>query len=95
MIWRTHHPGIYGEYVQYETARKFWITFSSLWYASVYSLGTAITDRDSKKLTTSNFPTYKVWYEFFMKGLHSEMGDDVRPDLAISVTPWNVNTLKN
>ena len=41
--------------------------------------------RDSKKLTASNCPTYTIWYERFMKGLHSRMGDDVRPDLAISV----------
>ena len=41
--------------------------------------------RDSKKLTTSNFPTYAIWYERFIKDLQSRMGDDMRPHLAISV----------
>ena len=41
--------------------------------------------RDTIKTYVTECPTHSFWFERFMKGVHSRMGDDHRPDAAISV----------
>jgi hypothetical protein len=40
--------------------------------------------KDSIKTFVTKCPTYSLWFERFVKGMHSRMGDDRRPDAAIS-----------
>ena len=46
---------------------------------------TAILSKNRIKLYVTHCSLSLIWYERFMQGLHNKMGDDVRPDLAISV----------
>ena len=41
--------------------------------------------RDRIKTYVTKCPTYTLWFERFAKGMHSRMGDDRRPDAAISI----------
>jgi hypothetical protein len=41
--------------------------------------------RKQIKLLVSNSPSSTEWYERFMKGLHKRLGDNSKPDLAISI----------
>ncbi len=40
--------------------------------------------KDMRKLTVTECSTYGNWFSKFMKGMHKRMGDDVRPDRALS-----------
>ena len=41
--------------------------------------------KDTTKTYVTKCPTYCLWFERFVKGMHSRMGDDSRPDAAIQV----------
>ena len=41
--------------------------------------------RDTAKLFVSNNVTYGAWWDFFTEGMNNRMGDNVIPDLAISL----------
>ena len=45
----------------------------------------AIMSKETKKLMATTTPVYGVWYKRFMLGMHERMGDDYRPDLAMSI----------
>ena len=59
--------------------------FSNFWNTTPLSSTGAVMARDTSKLFVSNNPTYGMWWEKFLSGMHNRMGDDVRPDLAISL----------
>jgi len=40
--------------------------------------------RATAKIFPSTCPTNGLWFERFLGGVHSKMGDDYRPDAAIS-----------
>jgi hypothetical protein len=44
-----------------------------------------VMDRDTMKTFVTKCPTYCLWFERFVKGMHSYMGDDTRPYVAISI----------
>ena len=82
---RTRDKDRYNKFVQYGTARKFRSGFSNFWNTAPLSSTCVVMARDTSKLFVSNNPTYGMWWETFLSGMHNRMGDDVRPDLAISL----------
>ena len=41
--------------------------------------------RDIKKTYATSCPTYGLWFERFMFGMHKRMGDEVHQDQAITL----------
>ena len=84
ILQKTLDKGNYGPNVQFETARKLRSGYSNVWGASVHTQTLAVMARDTMKTYATQCPTYCLWFERFIKGMHSRMGDDRRPDTAIS-----------
>ena len=78
-------PGIHDKTVQYGTVRKLRSSISNIYHASVAGQGNVVMAKDTKKLTVTKCPTYGVWYERFMRGMHKRMGEIVKPDRALSL----------
>ena len=84
MLKRSMMPGKYGDHIQYDTLRKYRSAFSNVWGASVHTMQESVMARATTKLYVTSCPTNGLWFERFMSGVHSRMGDDHRPDTAIS-----------
>jgi hypothetical protein len=82
---RSLDPGKNGDNVQFSTARRLRSVYSNLWGSSVHSMTKGVMAKDTTKTYLTKCPTYCLWFERFIKGMHSHMGDDSRPDAAISV----------
>lgn len=80
---RSLDKGIYKETVQYDTARRVRSAYSNAWGSSINTMREGVMAKDRAKTFVTKCPTYGLWYERFNKGLHSRMGDDRRPDMAI------------
>ena len=85
LLRRSLERGKYRETLQFETVRKLRSAYSNLWHASQATLTTSVMARDVRKTYVTTCPTYSLWYERFMLGMHKRMGDEVRQDLAISL----------
>ena len=77
--------GKYRETLQFETVRKLRSAYSNIWYSSRATLATRIMAWDFWKTYVTSCPTYSLWYERFMFGIHKRIGDKVRQDLVISL----------
>jgi len=84
MLKHSLDPGRYGDHITFSTLRKYRSSFSNAWGASVQTLQDSIMARATAKMFTSTCPTNGLWFERFMGGVHSRMGDGHRPDAAIS-----------
>ena len=84
LLGKTLDKGNYGPNVQFETARKLRSAYSSAWGASRHALTLGVLARDTMKIFVTRCPGYSLWFERFIRGMHSRMGDDRRPDAAIS-----------
>ena len=84
ILQKTLDKGMYGPNIQFETARKLRSGFSNVWGASIHTQTLGVMARDTMKTYVSDCPTYCMWFERFIRGLHSRMGDDRRPDTAVS-----------
>jgi hypothetical protein len=95
LLERTKDKGKYADTLQFQTARRLRSVYSNLWGASIHSMTSGVMARDTIKTYVTKCPTYCVWFERFIKGMHSRMGDDRRPDAAITVEarPLNDNYL--
>lgn len=82
---RSLDSGRYQDHIQYDTTRRIRVRFSSYWHASNEVSNTAVISNDAVKLRATTAVVYGQWFESFMKGMHSRMGDDVRPDLGIAI----------
>ena len=87
---RTRDKGCYNKFVQYDTARKFRSGYSNFLNTTPLTSTGTVMARDISKLFVSNSPTYGMWWEKFLSGMHNRMGDDIRPDLAISLKVMGV-----
>jgi DNA-binding XRE family transcriptional regulator len=91
MIWKSLEAGNYAtDHQQFESIRKTRVYCSNLWDAmAAESVGGAtigLVSEDKRKmseLTTS--PMQSRWFRRFIRGCRGRMGQDVRPDLAISI----------
>jgi hypothetical protein len=86
ILERSMDKGIYRDTIQFQTARKLRSVFSNVWGASIHSMTRGVMARDTMKTFVTKCPTYCLWFERFVKGMHSRMGDDTRPDVAITTT---------
>ena len=84
LLYKTLEPGHYGPNVQFHTARKLRSGFSNVWGASIHALQTGVMARDVIKIFVTKCPSYSLWFERFVRGMHARMGDDHRPDAAVS-----------
>ncbi len=84
MLERSMDKGKYSATLQFDTTRKFRSAYSNCWGASVQSYTNVVMARDTLKTYVSSCPTFSYWFERFMKGMHSRMGDDHRPDMAVT-----------
>lgn len=84
MLQKTLDPGMYGANVQFVTVRKLRSGFSNAWGASKHALTEGVMARDTMKTFVTTCPTFTLWFERFVAGMHSRMGDKKRQDLAIT-----------
>ncbi len=76
--------GINAPHVQFETIRKLRAAYSNAWGAGIHTMTMGVIAKDTTKLYVTNNPGYSLWFERFMKGMHSRMGDQTAQDTAIS-----------
>jgi hypothetical protein len=84
MLYRSLDTGLYKDTLQFSSTRKLRSSFSNLWGSSVHSMTRGVMAKDTVKTFVTKCPTYSLWFERVVKGMHSRMGDDRRPDAAIS-----------
>ena len=84
VLRKSLDKGKYAETVQYDTARRIRSAYSNVWGASIHCMTNGVMAKDTMKSFLTQCPTYSLWFERFMRGMHSRMGDDHRPDLALS-----------
>jgi hypothetical protein len=84
-LQRSLDPGRTGDNVQFNTVRRLRSVYSNVWGSSIHSMTKGVMAKDTMKTFVTKCPTYCLWFERFVKGMHSRMGDDTRPDVAISV----------
>ena len=85
MLERSLDKGRYRTTLQFETVRKLRSAFSNIWHASRQTLTTSVMARDLKKTYVTSCPTYGLWFERFVIGMHKRMGDEVHQDQAVTL----------
>ena len=85
MLRRSQEPGRYDTFVQFNTARKHRSAFGNYWHTTPQVLTTSIFSSEGRKTMATDCPVYGHWYTRFMQGVHNRMGDDIRPDMAVSI----------
>ena len=77
--------GLNDKHKQYNTVRKFRSSYSNVYNASISALSGTTMVRGTKRLGVTNCPTHSDWFTRCAKGCHKRMGDNTRPDRAISI----------
>lgn len=77
--------GRYRVTVQFETDRKMRAAYSNIWHTSKHTLTTSKMVRDLKKTFVNSCPSYILWFERIVRGIHKRMGDEVYQDQAITL----------
>ena len=85
MLQRSLEKGRYRDTLQFETVRKLRSAYSNIWHASRQTLTTSVMARDLKKTYITSCPTYGLWFERFIMGMHKRMGDEVHQDQAVTL----------
>jgi hypothetical protein len=86
MLEEPLKPGKQTQNLQWGTLRKIRSVFSNYYHTTVSALQLLALRRE--KGTRQGFldsPTYSEWFERFKTGCHKRMGDDIRPDRALSI----------
>ena len=76
ILERSLDKGKYKDTVQFTTARKFRSAFSNCWNSSIEINNHSVMAKDTAKVHVTDCPTYTLWFERYMKGLHNQMCDD-------------------
>ena len=84
MLHKSLDKGRYRSTVQFETVRKLRAAYSNVWGASKHTMTQGVMARDVMKIFVTNCPSHCLWFERFIKGMHCRMGDERRPDVALS-----------
>jgi hypothetical protein len=84
ILERSMDKGIYKDTVQFQIAGKLRSVFPNVWGASILIITRGVMARDTMKTFVTRCPAYCLWFERFVKGMHSRMGDDTRPDITIT-----------
>ena len=85
LLTRAQDPGRNAVKIQFDTVRKIRTGFSTFGHSSVEHLDTIVMAKETKKLVATNCRVYGDWYERFMMGVHSRMGDQNELDTAVSI----------
>ena len=85
MLRRVREPGNYSKLVQFNTARKHRSSYGNYWHSTPNVTTTSMFASEGRKSMATNCPVYGHWYSRFIQGVHNRMGDDIRPDMAISI----------
>jgi hypothetical protein len=85
MVLRSLDEGRNDDTIQFDTTRQFASAFSNLWHSSTSRSKETIAINRSAKYTTSNSPTNADWFGRFKLGMHKRVGDNHKPDLAVSI----------
>jgi hypothetical protein len=88
MLLHSRRPGSYsGSYAQFETIRKLRSAFSNHCRASSKANRTsmALGDQKGKHLRFATDPCSSFWFYRFLEGARTRMGQDWRPNKAISI----------
>lgn len=87
MLEYSLRSGRYANYMQFETIRKLRSCFSNVFHASAIGGGEVMSFGGEEKrfVGLSRCPTQSRWFARFQHGCKKRMGQDVRPDLAISM----------
>jgi hypothetical protein len=75
MLRKSLDKGLYGPTVQFQTARRLRSAYSNLWGASKHALTLGVLAKDTTKIYVTKCPGYCLWFERFVRGMHSRMGD--------------------
>ena len=84
LLRKSLDKGVHGPTVQFQTARRLRSAYSNLWGASLHALTLGVLAKDTTKIFVTSCPGYCLWFERFVRGMHSRMGDIRKPDAAIS-----------
>ena len=85
ILRKSLDKGRYRTTVQFERVRKMTSVYSNIWYAFKHTLTTSVMARDLRKTFVTSGPSYSLWFERFVHGMHKRMGDEVRQDQAITL----------
>ena len=85
MLQRSLDKGRYQPTLQFETIRKMRSAYSNVWHASRHALTTSVMARDVRKTYVTSCPSYSLWFERFIVGMHKRMGDEVHQDKAVTL----------
>ena len=59
--------------------------YSNVWHTSRYALTTSVMARYVRKTDVTSCPSYSLWFERFIVGMHKRMGDEVDQDKAVTL----------
>ena len=85
MLIRSLDKGRYQSTLQFESVRKMRSAFSNMWHASKLTLTTSVMAKDTRKTYVTSCPSYSLWFERFIVGMHKRMGDVVHQDKAVTL----------
>jgi hypothetical protein len=87
ILIRSLDPGNTEEFVQFSTARNLGSVYSNSFHASSqHQTGLSVMAQNTTRIWVTTCPSYGYWFERFMRGVHKRMGEEVRPDFALSVS---------
>jgi hypothetical protein len=85
MLLRSLDAGKNERTIQYSTMRRLRSAYSNIYNASSSLSNVAVMAQETRKVFSTDCPTYGYWFERFMKGCHKRMGDEVNSDYALSL----------
>jgi hypothetical protein len=86
MIEQSLRKGKYSGNIQWNSIRKTRSAFSNYYNTTAASCQLpAVCQDHGTRQGFSLSPTHSTWFDRFAIGCHERMGDDVRPDMAVSI----------
>ena len=82
---RSLDPGIYAEFVQWDTFRKARSCVTNITQAGVSGLSDAVGAYEKSKMWISKVPTHSFWFNRFMAGIHKRVGEIKRQDEPVTI----------
>ena len=77
ILIRSLDKGRHQLTLQFESVRKLRSAYSKVCHASKYTLSTSVLAQDARKTYVTSCPSYCLWFDHFMTGMHKRMGDVV------------------
>ena len=84
MLWCSLDKGVRATTIQFGTMRRMRSAYSNAYNASPEMSGSAVMAHETRRIYATDCPTYGTWFDRFMLGAHKRMGDQSRPQQAVS-----------